>query len=368
MTSNSELQGIVYNGKHCYSSGMENSRKVVRTFIKQILQCVENLLKQEHRTSKTICIAEFGAADGGVSLELMVTVIDYINKTSDDLRDITIVYEDQLFNDYNVLFKTIHANNSDLGNKLSDSDNVHVLASATSMYRKCVPASSVDLAFSSMANHWLSQKPCDIRGGIFQSDCDNYEDLYAFRCQWQTDWNQFLSCRAQELQPGGYLAVVSFVTDDNGRCNDHLGEDSYHVLSTIWKEFQQTGKISKEELIRTSSVTYHPTKAELEKPFQDDIEGNLSLVSCTPKDIEIIPSPPHDAGIEDRETFVDKSLKCIKPWLYNILMSGLSPDRTEEDKDRLLDEYFKTLRNILIKKTQFGPIIYRTACVIAKRT
>ncbi|XP_021340715.1 indole-3-acetate O-methyltransferase 1-like [Mizuhopecten yessoensis] len=367
MTSNPELQGVVYNGADSYSSGMENSRKVVRTAIKQLLQCVENLLKPGNGNSRTICIAEFGAADGGVSLELMDTVIDNINQMSSDPREITLVYEDQLFNDFNVLFQTVHATNSEICNKLSVRDNVHVLASATSMYRKCLPTASVDLAFSSMANHWLSEKPCDIRGGIFQSDCDRNE-LEAFRHQWQTDWKQFLSCRAKELQPGGYLVVVSFVTDDVGRCNNHVGEDSYDVFSSIWKGFRQSGKISEEEFIYTSSVTYHPSKTELVQPFQADIEGSLSLVSCTQRDVEILPGLATETGIEDKETFVDRSLNCIKPWMYNILMSGLSPDRTEADKGRLLDEYFKTLRNILMQRTTFCPILYRTACVIAKRT
>ncbi|XP_069121526.1 uncharacterized protein [Argopecten irradians] len=365
MTSNTELRGIVYNGTNCYSSGMENSRKVVRTFTKQILQCVENLLEQDHKSSGTICIAEFGAADGGVSLELMVTLIDHINKFLDDLRDIIIVYEDQLFNDFNVLFKTVHATNSNMTNKLGD--NVHVLASATSMYRKCVPFASVDLAFSSMANHWLSEKPCENRDGIFQTDCNN-EDLKAFRHQWKTDWKQFLSCRAKELRQGGYLAVVSFVTDDNGRCNNHVGENSYQVFTSIWEEFQQCGKITQEEFLHTSSVTYHPTKAELVQPFQDDIKGCLTLVSCTQRDIEIFPDLPNNAGIEEKEMFIEKSIKCIKPWLYNILQSGLSKDRTEEDKAKIMQDYFRKLRNILAQKSEFCPVLYRTACVVAKRT
>ncbi|XP_021371126.1 uncharacterized protein LOC110461786 [Mizuhopecten yessoensis] len=151
MTANPELQGVVYNGADSYSSGMENSGKVVRTVIKQLLQCVGNLLKQDNGNSRnSICIAEFGAADGGVSLELMDTVIAYINQMSSDPREITLVYEDQLFNDFNVLFQTVHATNSDKRNRLSVSDNVHVLASATSMYRKCLPTGSVDLAFSSV--------------------------------------------------------------------------------------------------------------------------------------------------------------------------------------------------------------------------
>ncbi|XP_060080809.1 uncharacterized protein LOC132560174 [Ylistrum balloti] len=367
MTSNCELQGVVYNGKHGYSSGMENSRKVVRTAIKQILQCVDNLMKSEHDQSRTISIAEFGAADGGVSLELMEAVIDHINQLSSGIRDITIVYEDQLFNDFNVLFKTVNAVGSDMCMELSANDNVHILASATSMYRICLPTGSVDLAFSSMANQWLSKKPCDINDGVFQDDCNN-DELESFRQQWQIDWQQFLWCRAKELREGGYLAVISFLTDENGRRNEHAGEDSYHIFSGIWKEFQQTGKISEEEYINTSCVTYIPTEAELVQPFHTDMNGYLTLVSCSQKTVEILPCPPNNTSIEDREMFVDRSLCCIKPWLYNILVSGLSPDRTDADKERLLDVYFKMLRNILMQMTTFCPIIYRTASVIAKRT
>ncbi|OWF54690.1 gibberellic acid methyltransferase 1-like isoform X1 [Mizuhopecten yessoensis] len=366
MTSQRDHLGSVYNGEECYSSAMDNSRKVLRTFTENLLQCVDNLLKQEDKNSRTICIAEFGAADGGVSLELMDTVIDNIHQMSSDQREVILVYEDQLLNDYNVLFQTVHAKDSNISTKLSTRDQVHVLASATTMYRKCLPTGFVDLAFSSMANHWLSQRPCPIRGGLFQSDCD-MEELEAFRHQWQTDWIQFLSCRSLELRPGGYMMVISFVFNDNGQ-KKAVEEDLHDVYTKTWKEFWQNGKITEEEFVSSSSFTYKPTMAELLQPFNTDMKGSLSLVEFTQKDVEVIPGVERGAGSDDLEVFVDKTLRYAKPWLYNILKAGLSPGRKEAEKCRIFDDYFQTLRGILLQRTTFCPLVYKIACVIAKRT
>ncbi|XP_069121529.1 uncharacterized protein [Argopecten irradians] len=282
MTSKPEPRGVVHNGSETYSAGMENSRKVVRTFIKQVLECVEFLL-EEDRIRSTVCIAEFGSADGGVSLELMDTLIDHITKLVDDHTEVLLVYEDQLLNDYNVLFRTVHTESSNFPSEFQSKENVHVLASATSMYKKCLPTGFVDLAFSSMSNQWLSEMPCHIRAGIFQSDCDT-EELEAYRQQWKKDWKQFLMCRAQELRLGGYLVVVSFVTDAEGRLNDHVGENSFQFFTSIWKEFEQSSKITQEEFLQTTSSTYTPSETELLEPFHDNMQTNLHLVNHTRKE------------------------------------------------------------------------------------
>ncbi|XP_060078509.1 uncharacterized protein LOC132558001 [Ylistrum balloti] len=367
MTSEGHHLGPVHHGKEWYSSAMESSRKVIKAFNDKVMQCVEDMLRPERNSSGTVCIAEFGSADGGVSLELINGVIDYINQSSKDPREILLVYEDQLLNDYNVLFKTIHGTSTNASTKLSTRENVHLLASATSMYRQCLPSGFVDISFSSMANQWLSKKPCHIRGGIFQTDCSP-EELEAFQHQWQTDWKLFLSCRARELRPGGFLVVISFVTGDSGRDSDIDEEDIHDVFTSTWKDFLKSGKITEEEFVNSSKITYSPTANELIKPFHTDMKGSLTLVDCTQKDVHIIPGFANEDGIKERENFVNRSLKCARPWLYNILKSGLSSNRTEAEKGKLLDDYFQMLSNILMQKTSFSPLYYKTACVVAKRT
>ncbi|XP_033732023.1 probable S-adenosylmethionine-dependent methyltransferase At5g38100 [Pecten maximus] len=365
MTSNSDYLGFVYHGQECYSSAMDNSRKVLRAFTANVLQCFNDMLISEGSSSRSICIAEFGSADGGVSLELMDALIDNLDKMSEGQREVLLVYEDQLLNDYNVLFKTVH--DSNISTKLSRRDKCHLLTSATTMYRKCLPTGFVDLSFLSMATGWLSQRPCHIRGGIFQTDCNSVE-LEAYRRQWQSDWKQFLSCRAQELRPGGYLVVISFVMGDSGRYNETGGEDYHDMFTNTWRSFWHSGKITEEEFVSSTKITYTPTQSELEQPFNTDMKQYLTLVDSIQRDVKIIPGLTNDTGTKERQNVLDGHLRCTKPWLYNILKGGLSPDRTEADKDALLEEYFQTIYKVLVQKTTFDPLFYKTACVIARRT
>lgn len=70
----------------------------------------------------------------------------------------------------------------------------------------------------------------------------------------------------------------------------------------------------------------------------------------------------------ERTAYVEKCLGCIKPWLYNILLSGLSSTRSDDSKGTLLDGYFRSLRDILMKRRTLGPTVYRVANVVARRT
>ena len=58
-----------------------------------------------------------------------------------------------------------------------------------------------------MAMHWLSEKPCDVTGAIFQSMISVPEEVEKFREQAERDWATILLHRAAELADGGLLFV-----------------------------------------------------------------------------------------------------------------------------------------------------------------
>ena len=104
-------------------------------------------------------VADFGAADGGTTLDLMRRIVATVRAANPD-KPVTITYTDLPHNDFSVLFRRLHgvldaADASPLGRE----PNLYTFASGTSFYRQVFPDNSLSLGFSATAMHWLSARP-----------------------------------------------------------------------------------------------------------------------------------------------------------------------------------------------------------------
>lgn len=61
--------------------------------------------------NEAFCIADYGTADGGTSLPLMIKCIEKIRSKHGDGIPITIIYEDQPTNDFKSIFFRVNGTN-----------------------------------------------------------------------------------------------------------------------------------------------------------------------------------------------------------------------------------------------------------------
>ncbi len=108
---------------------------------------------------QTFTVADFGAADGGTSLDLMKRVVAAVRNV-DPAKPIAITYTDLPHNDFSVLFRRLHGllGASDPA-PLAGLDQLYTFASGTSFHRQILPDESLSLGFSATAMHWLSTRP-----------------------------------------------------------------------------------------------------------------------------------------------------------------------------------------------------------------
>jgi hypothetical protein len=111
---------------------------------------------------RPVTVADLGAAGGRNELPPMRAAVDGLRTAGVD-APIVVVHTDIPTNDFTTLFETIeHDPNTYLG-----APDVFTFAAGRSFYERIFPASSVLLAWSAIAVHWLSRVPVPIPDHVY---------------------------------------------------------------------------------------------------------------------------------------------------------------------------------------------------------
>src|SRR4051794_10156796 len=153
--------GIAMRGAGYYSSNTVGAKAVIDKVGDLVVDAIGRM--PDIAEARPFSIADFGAADGGTSLDLMRRMIDSIRARDPD-RQITITYTDLPHNDFAALFRlTQGLLGRQTGTPLADLPGLFIFGSGTSFYRQIVPDGSLSFGFSATAMHWLSARPCMIK-------------------------------------------------------------------------------------------------------------------------------------------------------------------------------------------------------------
>lgn len=150
-----------------------------------------------------VVIVDYGSSQGKNSLGPLRTAIEAVRQKVGGERPILVYHEDLPINDFNALFDVLY---NDPDSYALNQPNVFPCAIGRSFYEEVLPASSVDIGWSSYAAMWLSRVPMPIPGHFYWAKSGG-ETRAAFERQAAQDWERFLSLRAKELRPGGRFVL-----------------------------------------------------------------------------------------------------------------------------------------------------------------
>lgn len=158
----------------------------------------------------TYRIADLGCSVGPNTYTAMETIIEavvqkYQSKGHLELPDFQVFFNDHVSNDFNTLFVNLPR------------EKQHLAAGVPgSFYTRLFPKASLNFVYSAYALQWLSMAPPEI-GDMNSPSCNkgrishlNAPDEVgqAYSAQYAKDMESFLSARAQELAPGGLMAIL----------------------------------------------------------------------------------------------------------------------------------------------------------------
>ncbi|XP_050408758.1 uncharacterized protein LOC126823796 [Patella vulgata] len=351
---------VMHPGRHGESYGdVQIKNKNICDHSKEgILKIVGNLISKPHPENEPFTVAEYGAADGSISMELMTDIICLIRSKCGKNKEINIMYEDLPMSDFNSLHKRIHGIIPNPRSYLLDHENVYVTSTGTNFYKQCFPSNSVDLALSFTATHWLSNK-VDIFDHVYPYFTQNKDEIDALEKQAADDWVLFLTKRTKELKPGGWGVFSTLGTRDatEGKPAFVAGQDILNKLNEVWNRLFSRGIITKAELKRGTLGFCLRSPRQIEEPILDSIEiqnGGLKLheirLDTIPYFLEAEWNEMFRQGNKEREAFARDFLKYLKTPFYSTFYEALEGQRNEEQKLQICELLFKEARDFFLSK------------------
>ncbi|XP_069107252.1 probable maltase-glucoamylase 2 [Argopecten irradians] len=327
----------------------------------------ESILDKWDSASPCLTIADVGSSDSTASMDIFNDIIERCarERIASKVRQIMIYYTDIPKNDFNRMTDAINAG-------LHIGPDIFYAAVGRTMFEQCLPDRSNDLIISSLAAMYLSKCPCKLRDACFPDRGDG-EERKQYYDQSMLDWITFLVMRGKELRKEGYLVVLTLGTTDRGDTTLHLKGGTF-TLDRIFKSLMEDSLITKEEFINCN--VYHEVtrrEADFALPFAEkdgDVQkGGLELVS-TRSFVSILDHPSFGVTEKDERTkklYADRIVAGIKPWLYNFIYNGLGDNRSNLEKEQLLDVYFKRIRDFAFMNGDLVPQMALIEIVARKR-
>ncbi len=196
-------------------------------------------------------MADFGSSQGRNSLEPVRRALATLRARQNDLL-VEVTHTDLPQNDFNSLIQLVGGADG----YLAGQTGVYASARGGSFYLQLFPEATLQLGWSSIATHWLSQAPGALHV-IFSSLADVPDPLW--KEQARRDWESWVTHRQVELVPGGQVVMVGSRADDHGLTG---AEALMEVVQTCLAEV-----LPASELAGLCIPTYYRTRDEWLAPL-----------------------------------------------------------------------------------------------------
>lgn len=332
---------IAMRGAGYYSANTIGAKTVIDKVGDLVVAAIARMPALE--PDRPFLIADFGAADGGTSMDMMQRLVAAIREREPE-REIGIVYTDLPHNDFSTLFRlTQGLIGPATATPLAQIPNLYIFGSGTSFYRQVVSSGALSFGFSATAMHWLSRRPCMIADHV-QAVGAAAAERERFRVQALADWESILLARARELRPGGRLALANFCIDEAGRYLGHTtGVDMFDSFARHWRDLLAAGRIGEAEYVNATFQQFYKTPKEFAAPFRDP----RSPVSHAGLKLEHLstmttPCPYAEAFRQHRDAiaFAKAYVPTLRSWSETVFAGALDQARPAAERTAILDAFY----------------------------
>ena len=331
---------IAMKGGGYYSQHTQGAKDVIDNTATLALDALATM--HIDQSARAFTIADYGAADGGTSVDMIRQLIGGIRARARD-RAVSVIYTDLPRNDYSEVFRMIHGERDGIRSYTDDFENVFVMAAGTSFYQQILPPQSVDFAFSATAMHWLSGKPGNLSDHVHAvgASGNEWQTFYEFA---MNDWNTILVHRAAELVPGARLVMANFCIDEHGRYLGNTGGvNMFDTFNRLWGALVVDGTITEKEYINTAFPQFYKTVEQYCAPFNTDdspvYQAGLRLESAHTRVVRC----PYRAAFEqhgDIEQFAVSYVPTLRSWSETVFLNGLDPTRPVAERQAIVDRFY----------------------------
>lgn len=291
---------------------------------------------------------DYGCGPGPSAMSSVRPVLEVFRAKRPDGR-LAVCHMDQPGNDWNTLFQRAHGPD---GYHATVRD-VRTEAAVGSFYDRMAENGSVDLATCFAASHWSSRGiRLNCPGTVWFADLEG-----AARAEMadlaRSDWVRFLSMRAEELSPGGYLFVSTLgsVPDPDERNGAAAsGRGIYRALQVVAQSMVDDGLLKPKVLDEFLFSLWFLTADEAAEPLTT--EAALSAAYRIDR-IDVLPSPIHPTDffgdlLGDPAAYGEAYKGYIRAFADSTLRTQLiGPSASEgHTEDALAGEFYRRLSDL----------------------
>jgi hypothetical protein len=337
----SPAAGIAMRGAGYYSANTVGAKTVIDKAGDLVADALAVLPVETGRGA--FAMADFGAADGGTSLDMMRRAVGLVRGRAPS-RPITLTYTDLPHNDFSALFRLTQGLLGDTAaSPLAATPGLFISACGTSFYRQLFPEETLDFGFSATAMHWLSRRPGAIADHVHAVGASPAERA-VFARQAEEEWATILLARARELKKGGRLVFANFCIDEARRYLGHSGGvDMFDSFTARWRDLWDAGRIDEAEFRAATFQQFYRTPDEYAAPLRDPgspvAQAGLRLerifTALTP-----CPFAARFAETRDAASFARAYVPTLRSWSEIVFAGALDPARPAQERQRIVDDFY----------------------------
>ncbi|XP_049383166.1 loganic acid O-methyltransferase-like [Solanum stenotomum] len=275
------------------------------------------------------CVADFGCSVGGntyLAVQNIIEAVETKYKSNEQdqenpqlqVPEFLVFFNDLVQNDFNTLFNYIHGNEP----------NYFTTGIPGSFYGRVFPKAFLHFAHSSMSLLYLSRIPEEVldrksaawnKGRIHYSSSGAAKEVEAaYSNQFRKDIQAFLDARAQELVPGGLMAIITLTILDGVLPSDSPMAINFTILGSCLQDMANMGIMSEEKLDSFNLPYYYTSPMELETLIKT--HGCFDIVR-----FEKLPTPLRQVVID-----VQTAVLSVRVVTEQLFQQHFGKDITEE--------------------------------------
>lgn len=331
---------MAMKGAGYYSKATIGTKHVMDNAAGLILDAMER--RPPADDGSVFTMTDVGAADGGTSVDMVGRVLRDVRGRCPS-RPIQMIYTDLPNNDFSQLFQIVHGL-TEIESYADGIPDLYVMASATSFHSRIVPPGTLHIAHSATASHYIKEVPCPIEEHVHMVGASG-KTRAAYEAKGAADWENFLLNRAEELAPGGFLALFNFGIDEEGRYLGSTGGVSmFDTFDRLWRGLADEGVITPAEYRATNFPQVYRTVEQFRAPL-DDEAGPVRRAGLRLEHVETrVVRCPFAEDFErhgDAAAFAEAYIPTLRSWSERVFLAGLSPDRPMDERTAIVDGFYR---------------------------
>uniref|UniRef100_A0A2P2N0L0 Putative S-adenosylmethionine-dependent methyltransferase At5g37990 n=1 Tax=Rhizophora mucronata TaxID=61149 RepID=A0A2P2N0L0_RHIMU len=254
-------------GQYSYVRNSDIQKRLAKSTTTLLVEQIAENLEVGNAASSVFTIADLGCSTGPNTFAAVENIMEAvahkyeIEGHANHLLEFHILFNDRISNDFNTLFANIPANKK-----------YFAAGVPGSFHGRLFPKATLDFVYSALSLHWLSKAPQELgdldspacnRGRIYYNNAPK-EVAEAYYSQFSKDMESFLSARAEEVIPGGLMALLF-----SGRPSGTLASQCspgpvFRALESCLLDMVNEGTISSDKVDSFNLPIYGPSVDEME--------------------------------------------------------------------------------------------------------